>query len=307
MQYFMMIGKLIVALILFIPLCEALSADRILYEKNSLYQYIVVSENSKDGLRCIHNNEKYLRQGGMYINAPEKLAFEYYRMSLIALAFLDGEPKDMLVIGLGAGAVPKYLNKHFPQAAIDIVEIDPEILAVAQKYFYFKENDKMKVHVNDGRMFVKRAKKKYDLVFLDAYRNGSIPFHLTTREFLEETKKILKPGGVVTSNILSESSNQFHDSMTVTYRDVFEHFYIFTGKNSGNYIFTATDQKKVKRYKEVKERAKKITAGKRLDTDLAAIAEEYSYGSVLRDIKADVLTDDFAPVDMLRHKKSRNP
>ncbi|MCL4456691.1 MAG: fused MFS/spermidine synthase [Nitrospirae bacterium] len=285
---------------------SASAADRILYEKNSLYQYIVVSEDVMEGKRYLHNNEKHIRQGGMDIRNPNKLVFEYYRTSMISLAFLDDEPKEILVVGLGAGAVPKYLNRYYPDATIDVVEIDPEVLTVAQKYFQFKENDKMKVHINDGRMFIKRTKKKYDLIFLDAYRHGTIPFHLTTREFLAETKRILKPGGVVTSNILSESANQFHDSMIVTYQDAFEHLYIFSGKQSENHVFVATDQKKVKRQKEALEKSRRITTEKRLDVNLPTIAEDYTYGSILRDIKADMLTDDFAPVDILRHKRSRS-
>lgn len=298
----LIIGFLIAAAL---PLQNARASEKILYEKNSLYQYIVVSENAKTGLRCIHNNEKHLKQGGMNVDSPDRLVFEYYRMSLIVLPFLDNEPKDILVIGLGAGAVPRYLNRHFPNASIDVVEIDPDILNVAEKFFHFKENDKMRVYINDGRMFIKRAKKKYDVVFLDAYRNGSIPFHLTTREFLAETKKILKPGGVVTSNILSESMNQFHDSMIVTYQNSFEHLYIFTGKESKNYIFVATDQRKSKKFREVFEKSKRITAEKNMDVDLAEISEGYVYGSLLRQINAEILTDDFAPVDILRHRKSR--
>ncbi len=62
--------KIIVGFLFFasaLPLGGASAADRILYEKNSLYQYIVVSEDNKTGLRCIHNNEKRLKQGGMVL------------------------------------------------------------------------------------------------------------------------------------------------------------------------------------------------------------------------------------------------
>jgi spermidine synthase len=52
---------------------------------------------------------------------------------------------------------------------MDVVEIDADILPVAS-YFYFKENEKLKVHSGDARQFIKRSKKKYDIIFLDAYR-----------------------------------------------------------------------------------------------------------------------------------------
>lgn len=286
-----------------LPVRDAAAAERVLFEKNSLYQYLLVSEDKTTGLRHLYSNEKHLKQGGMDVRNPDRLVFEYYRMSLIALAFLDVEPKDILVVGLGAGSVPKYLNRYFPAASIDVVEIDPDVVAIAKKYFLFKENDRMKVQVNDGRMFIKRTKKKYDLVFLDAYRNGGIPFHLTTKEFLLETKKILKPGGVVTSNILSPSSNAFHDAMIVTYRNAFEHLHLFVGDESGNYIFVATDHTKDKQVKEIRERAKRIAQEKRFDFDLAGIVDGHRYGSALREVEAELLTDDFAPVDILKHRK----
>lgn len=289
--------------LLAMPLYAFPMDDNVLYEHNSLYQYIIVSENEYKGMRYLHNNDQHLIQGAMRLNSPSQLALEYCRMSLISLVFLDNEPKDVLVIGLGIGAIPKYLNARFPTLTVDVAEIDPEILDVARKYFYFKENEKMKVHINDGRTFIKRTKKRYDIVVLDAYRNGTIPFHLTTREFMAEIKKILKPGGVVVSNILSDTINQFHDSMIVTYQDAFEQLYIFTGKESRNYVFVATDQKKSKMSREVMERAKKVEKG--LDVNLSLIAEGYSYGSVLRDLKADILTDDFAPVDILKQRKSK--
>lgn len=296
----------VVFFLCFLLLQSASAAERVLYEKNSLYQYIVVSEDSREGIRYVHNNEQNLPQGGMRISAPDQLAFEYYRMSLTGLIFLDTEPMDILVIGLGAGAIPRYLNRYYPNAAIDIVEIDPEMLQVAQTYFFFRENAMMRVHINDGRIFVKRAKKKYDLVLLDAYRNGSIPFHLTTKEFLSEVKKILKPNGVVVSNILSERMNQFHDSMIVTYQDAFQHLYLFNGKESGNYAFIATEQKRGKGYRDVLEKAKRITAGKRWDVDLSLIAEECSCRYPSKEIQADILTDDFAPVDILRNRRSKS-
>ncbi|MFZ5998647.1 MAG: spermidine synthase [Nitrospirota bacterium] len=291
--------------VMLLPLQGAHAKEKVLYEKNSVYQYIVVSEDTEKRQRRIHNNERHLTQGGMSIDNPDQLVFEYYRMSLISLAFLSNEPSDILVIGLGAGAVPKYLHKRYPDANIDIVEIDPEILNVARTYFNFKDDDKMRVFINDGRMFVKRAKKRYDIIFLDAYRNGSIPFHLTTREFLLETKKILKPGGVVTSNILSERMNQFHDSMVATYQDVFKQLYLFVGENSMNYIFVVTDHQEEMKKKEIAERSKAITKAKGLDFKLDAVAKSCICGSAVDSRVADVLTDDFAPVDILRHRKSK--
>ena len=51
----------------------------------------------------MRNQKKEYIQGGIYINAPDKLLFEFTQMGFISLAFLDSEPKDVLFVGLGAG------------------------------------------------------------------------------------------------------------------------------------------------------------------------------------------------------------
>lgn len=255
----------------------------------------------------MYNSRSEGIHGGVKLSSPETLLFEYTQMAFIGLAFMDKLPENALFIGLGAGSMPRYFNKYFPDAAVDIVEIDPEMLNVAQKFFHFKENEKMKVHIFDGRVFIKKFPKKYDIIFLDAYRNGTIPFHLTSIEFLEELKKRLNPGGVVVSNILSQFRNQFFDSMSATYQRAFENLYIFRGQNSQNYAFVATMQKKQMSSKEIVKRAKALHNKKGFDIDLPSIAVNYDYTISVTEPPTDVLTDDFAPVDILRNRRSNKP
>ncbi len=273
----------------------AVSAEKVIYEKNSLYQYIVVTEDKSRGERYVYNSRSEGIHGGIKLSSPETLLFEYTQMAFIGLAFMDKLPANALFIGLGAGSMPKYFNKYFPDAAIDMVEVDPEMLHVAQKFFYFKENEKMKIHIFDGRVFIKKFPRKYDMIFLDAFRNGAIPFHLTTVEFLEELKKRLNPGGLVVSNILSRFNNQFFDSMVVTYQKAFENLYIFRGRNSYNYAFVAAMQRKHINPSEIVKRTKAVQSAKGLNIDLSSIAANYDYTSNTKDSSADILTDDFAP------------
>ena len=161
-------------------------------------------------------------------------------------------------MGLGGGSIPKFIHRCFPEINIDIVEIDPQVVEVSKKYFNFKESAKMKVHVDDGRLFIKRTSKLYDVIILDAYNNHSIPFHMTTQEFLREVKSKLKPNGVVASNIWSPSSNKFHNSEILTYQSVFPQLYLFRGLSSGNYIFVATQDTQVINKEDLISRAEKI-------------------------------------------------
>jgi spermidine synthase len=280
------------------------AAEKLIYEKNSLYQYISVIDDTLKKERYVRNQKREYSQGGIYLNAPDKLLFEFTQLAFVSLAFLDREPEEVLFVGLGAGAMPKYFNRYYPEAHTDVVEIDPDMVDVARKYFYFKENDSMKVHVNDGRIFVKRSKKKYDLISLDAYQNDYIPFHLTTVEFLKEVKSRLRDDGVVVSNITSPFRNKFFDSMIMTYKKVFPHLYIFKGRKSGNFIFVATAGKSLKDQESIEARAAEIQAFKKLDIDLQEFAERYENSSEYEWKGAKVLTDDFAPVNLYQHQKS---
>ena len=279
--------------------------DRTIYQKNSLYQYIAVLEDTHKRERYIVGNKretKNLLQGGIFLNEPEKLLFEYTQMSFIGLAFLEKEPTRALFVGLGAGSMPRYFNRYYPSVQIDIVEIDPDIHYVAKKYFYFKEKDTMKTHIADGRVFIKRARKKYDMVFLDAYQNDYIPFHLTTVEFLQEVRKILNDNGVVIANIRSPYKNKLFYSMIATYKELFAHLYIFKGQKSRNYIFVATARAEKKDKKSIMEKAKKIQVRKKFDIDLQKICRSFAYSTAYERM-AEVLTDDFAPVNLYRYMK----
>jgi spermidine synthase len=279
-------------------------SEKMLFEKNSLYQYIQVIEDTAKKERYVRNQKKEYTQGGIYINAPDKLLFEFTQMSFVSLAFLNRDPKDVLFVGLGAGAMPKYFTGRYPDAVIDIAEIDPDMLAVAQRYFYFKENERMKVHVDDGRLFVKRAKKKYDWIILDAYQNDYIPFHLTTLEFLNEVKSRLKEDGIVVANITAPYRNKFFDSMVMTYKKAFPYLVMFKGKKSANFIFVASASIKIKDKDSIVARARKIASAKKFDIDLEDIASRYEPSEVYEWAGAKILTDDFAPVNLYQYQKS---
>jgi len=272
-----------------------------LYEKNSLYQFIMVDEDLEGKVRYVLVNTKKDRpQGGILIDDPDKLLYEYTRMAFTSLSFLDREPEEVLFVGLGAGVMPRYFNRYYPDASVDSVEIDPEMFEVAKKYFLFRESANTKVHIQDGRIFLKRTKKKYDMIFLDAYRGEHIPFHLTTVEFLREIKKKLKEGGVVVSNILSSYNNKFFWSMVRTYKEEFETLQIFEGEgeDSANFIFVAAVKNVEMDNEALLARAGSIQSAKGMDIDLRRAPWEYGNRGYERDSK--ILTDDFAPVNLYK-------
>ena len=85
--------------------------------------------------------------------------------------------KRILMIGLGAGSISTYLGRAMPDVQIDVVELDPGIIAAGKKYFGLQETDKVHYIESDGRVYLNRNKEPYDLIILDAYRELGVPFH----------------------------------------------------------------------------------------------------------------------------------
>ncbi len=202
------------------------NAGTIIHKEKSLYRDIIVYEDGET--RCMRFTRliRYSApQTCVSLKNRDHLVLSYSKMMLGAL-YLYPNPQKILIVGVGGGTLPKTLSSMFPTAEIHAIEIDPAVIIVAKKYFDFKPGGNITVFEEDGRVFVKRANNKgfkYDLVLLDAYDHEYIPEHLLTKEFLEEVKRIILPGGVLAANTWSAS--RLYDYESVTYASVFGKFF----------------------------------------------------------------------------------
>jgi spermidine synthase len=224
---------------LLLAISQAASGAEIHREK-SLYRNIIVKQDGQR--RCLIFTLKRgdRDQTCIDLSDPQRLVFPYVRMTLGGL-LLNASPQRVLVIGLGGGSIPVALSELFPTATIDAVEIDEAVVRVAKQFFDFAETPRLKVHVSDARVFIKRAllrKAQYDLVILDAFTGDYIPEHLMTREFLEESRNLLTPEGVLVANTFSTSVLYDHESET--YQSVFGDFLNFKLPISGNRVVIAS-------------------------------------------------------------------
>src|SRR6266571_3653298 len=184
-----------------VALCAlACAAQTVIYEKPSRYNTIIVTEDH-NGLRTLLFERGGTRQSVVKPGDPDHLELRYAKVALVGLALCE-DPRRILVVGLGGGTLPTFLRKHYPSAAIDVAEIDPDVVDVAKKFFGFREDERMRAHVGDGRQFIENVREpRYDVIFLDAYGAESVPAHLTTREFLQAVRRAVVPSGVVVGNI----------------------------------------------------------------------------------------------------------
>jgi len=268
----------------------ACAAETVLYEKASPYNTIVVTEDSS-GLRTLLFERGGTRQSVVKPGDPDHLELSYARVAMVGLALCD-EPRRILVLGLGGATLPTFLRKHYPGAAIDVAEIDPEVVDVAKKFFGFREDERMRAHVGDGRRFIENVRQpQYDMIFLDAFGAETVPAHLTTQEFLLSVRRAVMPSGVVVGNIWRSSSNRLHDSMVRTYQEVFDELFILDVPGDVNNILLALSRNQRLSQSELALLARKISTAKRLRFDLGELVE-YGFlhareknknGRVLRD------------------------
>ena len=268
----------------------ACAAETVLYEKASPYNTIVVTEDSS-GLRTLLFERGGTRQSVVKPGDPDHLELSYARVAMVGLALCD-EPRRILVLGLGGATLPTFLRKHYPGAAIDVAEIDPEVVDVAKKFFGFREDERMRAHVGDGRRFIENVRQpQYDMIFLDAFGAHNVPEHLTTQEFLLSVRRAVMPSGVVVGNIWRPSSNRLHDSMVRTYQEVFDELFILDVPGDVNNILLALSRNQRLSQSELALLARKISTAKRLRFDLGELVE-YGFlhareknknGRVLRD------------------------
>ena len=228
----------LLALLICLPLLvlSSLTEAKILYEERSLYTRLIVDDTGS--IRCLKFTlvRENSRQTCIDRNNPQRLVFDYAKMTLSAL-LLKPDPERILIIGLGGGTLPKALRDILPLAVIDTVEIDEAVVRVAKQFFGFVEDKQNRVYVQDARVFGKRAAlrgEQYGLIILDAFDGEYIPEHLMTAEFLSEMRGLLSNDGVLVANTFA--SSKLYDYESATYAKAFGGFLNFRLPTSGNRV-----------------------------------------------------------------------
>jgi len=275
------------------------------YDCESKYYRIRVVDYPKEGRRCLHFSKSRGIQSSMILADPIQLDLRYSRTMVAGLA-LHPAPRDVLLVGLGGASIPKFIQKHFPDVRLDIVEIDPDVVRVCQEWFEFKGTPNTRVVVMDGRMYLKRSPKPYDVIMLDAYAADRIPFHLTTLEFIQLVKSRLKPGGVAVSNLWERALNRFYHAELRTFQVAFPQCYLCESGDSGNIVVFGSLAPEQALKADWARRAADLGAGKDFGFSLAElVTQEYQHLTPQK-ISEKPLTDNMAPVDTLRREHPKH-
>lgn len=176
---------------------------RLVFHKMSYYHLIrVFQKKLPSGLGITQLYLDTTLEGALYDKSSE-LPIPALRYWALAPLF-RGDLQSALVLGGGTFTLPEVFLEHFPQAKVEVVEIDPEVVAVGRRFFRLNNYPRMGIVVDDARRYLTRTTQKYDLIFGDAY-NGlrSVPSHLLTEEFFQAVKNRLTERGIFMMHLIN--------------------------------------------------------------------------------------------------------
>jgi spermidine synthase len=236
-----------------------------------------------------------LRHSYVDLDDPTHLEFRYTRLIADIQGTLPDGPLDALYVGGGGFTLPAHLVATRPGSSAHVLEIDPVLVRLAEDDFGIEFGGEITVDVGDARLaFDDLPDDAYDVVVGDAFGGLSVPWHLTTEEFLAEVDRVLAPGGVYAMNVIDYPPLRFAAAQAATAGAVFDDVAVvappdyLAGERGGNFVIVGSDgpldRSAITAALGAAGRGEVLTDG----PGLAAFTDG-----------ARVLRDDFAPVDQL--------
>lgn len=278
------------------------AALKTVYETTSAYHHIRVWDEAGYRMLSFDNS----RETRMQVSDPLKGHFEY--TEYFHLPWLWNEKiEKVLMIGLGGGSVPKAWQQDYPNVQMDVVELDPMVVQVAQKFFHVKPSSTLRLLVSDGRLFLRRSQATYDVIMMDAYvysRYGSsIPFSLATKEFFAQAHSRLSEQGVLVYNVIGNMRTRGSDALGAIYRTlktVFPQVYLFPAASSQNVVLVATKSKEPATPASLQQKLAELRQKNKVQLPTFEVRlNQLTTNAPASAAFSPILTDDFAPVDNL--------
>jgi SAM-dependent methyltransferase len=224
---------------------------------------------------------------------PTYLGFDYTQSiaDAIDITYPGKDALDALHVGGGGFTMPRYLAATRPGSQSVVLELDPAVLKIGRDRLGLKTSSALQVRVGDARLGIRgRADDSADVVIGDAFSGLSVPWHLTTREFVAEIDRVLRPGGIYVANVIDYPTFKFARAELATLLHRFEHVAAiapegaFDGEYGSNIVLVAS-------HRAIPERSLAARAADHGD----AVLEDAALARFVGD--APEITDDYAPVD----------
>ena len=290
--------RLLAVLAVLLTAVQAHAQGQLLESRESVYNNIYIRSSGDMVIMQFGKNRRFWTESVYDRTNDRALPVDYTRFMTLALAYPE-KVTSILEIGLGGGRTAAYLNLHMPKIPILSVELDPDVVELAEKYFAVKQSETFRIQTRDGRIHLVRDPAKHDVIMVDAYRGPFVPFHLLTREFFLTAKRRLNPGGVLAQNI--EPTTMLFDAALATLRSTFDNVELYPA--GGNVVAMAYDGPPIEG-DALAARAAALQAKHDFYYPLPGLLEPRRIVTKSPDQKP--LIDDFAPVEMLKSIERHN-
>jgi spermidine synthase len=201
------------------------------YEVKSEYSRIKITRlNNVRTLWFVRDSGEEVVESQQDLSRPHELLVDYTRFMFLSYLFRPKQEK-VLIVGLGGGSMVHFLKHYDPKVKVDVVEIDPVIVSVAEKYFGVKSGGNVHIITKDAFEYLPKTDARYDVIYMDAFLKPSrdtdepgVPLRLKTLKFYKEVQKKLTPDGLMVFN-LNPHSKINEDVKTI--REAFAQTYVF--------------------------------------------------------------------------------
>ncbi len=276
----------------------------VIYDKTTFYHRIKVFQkttNDGDKMTSLYLDTAF--QGAQY-DRSNQLPSKYQRYWELSKVFCP-KVKHAAFLGAGAFGMPESLIKSYPEAKVDVVEIDPQIVEVGRLFFKINDYPRLNIIINDARRYLLLSEKRYDLIFGDVY-NGLryVPAHLLSKEFFLLIKSRLEDRGVFMINLIGAIQGKkslIFNSTLKTIKSVFGISYVFVINpeelhSIQNIIIIATNYDTHLDIPEIWQTNKNTQLKQLLSTFINPKEYEYNVSH------ASLLTDNYNPVEYFTAK-----
>ena len=168
---------------------------------------VEIDVSEEDGVRYLHFGSRWI-QGAMRMARPNALELPYTRGMMFPLLLRGGGgwPRSVLVIGLGAASLTRFLHKHRPHAAQTVVETEPAVIAAARHHFKLPpESARLRITIGDGADYLQAADRDFDLILVDGYDAKGRTGLLDTLPFYCNAQAHLTDRGMLATNVLTRN------------------------------------------------------------------------------------------------------
>ena len=203
---------------------------------------ISIDIREEAGVRSLHFGSDWI-QGAMRIARPWNLELDYTKEMMASLLLREESrfPRKVLLIGLGAASLTKFLYRHYPLTKLTVVEIEAGVVAAARQFFKLPEDPKrLNIVIGDGMEFIANTDHSYDLILVDGFDAQARAGALDTLPFYQMCRARLNNNGILSVNLLGRSKG-FKASVARISLAFDDRALVFPSCDSGNAIAFAAN------------------------------------------------------------------